>query len=333
MTISARFDLFIREIRPTEDHIAEANRQTQYMIDRLHDRVADDGTFRLVKILRAGSNAKFTSLRKTATNRFDVDLGAYYSGEGARREQLDNLLEFTRNRLVEVYPQKDAQDIEKLSSAVRVKFTTGIQLWVDVAPIICDDTLAIDNAGWIPRPDGWRLTSVTAHNQFVSRRTAESNKVAGPVRFNGVVRLVKWWNNRQGDLVQPSILCEFLAAAAVRETGVTAEWQTSLRQVFNFLRKHSFAAPIVFDDTYDPRKVDIPGDAVVVLDSVNPRNNVTAVWSSKTRDKFLDRVQEAYDAAVAARSAECDGDEDEAVDHWCRVFGQDFRTFSEEKES
>lgn len=332
MTIKARFDRFTRQIRPTDEHIEEANRQVKYMIEQLHNKVADDGSFVLEKILRAGSNAKYTSLRKTAENRFDVDLGAYYSGEGATKEELDALLDFTHARLVEIYPQKPKEDFTKLQSAVRVQFTSGIQLWVDVAPIVKDDALGIDNGGHIPRDDGWRLTSVTAHNDFVARRTEESKQVPGPVRFNRLVRLVKWWNNLQEPLVQPAIFCELITAAAVRGTGVTMEWQTSLRQVFTFLRKHGLAEPIVFDDYYDPEETELAGGSVVVLDSVNPQNNITADWTAQTRKDFLERVQDAYDATVSAWSAERDGDEDEAVEHWCAVFGPAFRTLSEEEE-
>jgi hypothetical protein len=330
MTIKGRFERFTTNIRPTDKHIEEANRQTQWMIDRLHDKVSEDGTFVLEKVLRAGSNAKFTSLLRTDENVFDVDLGAYYSGKGATKEKLDTLLDFTMAKLIEIYHQKDRKDFQKLKSAVRVKFTSGIKLWVDVAPIVKDDTLNITNGGHIPRDDGWRLTSVTAHNDFVSKRTGESKKVSGPVKFNRLVRMIKWWNNLQGPLVQPSIFCELITAAAVRDTGVTGEWQTSLRQVFTFFRKHGLTQPIVFDDYYDPKKVALATGTVVVLDSVNPKNNVTALWTSATRDQFLDRVEEAYDASTSAWSAERDGDEDEAVDHWCRVFGEDFRTLSEE---
>lgn len=330
MTIKGRFERFTTNIRPTDKHIEEANRQTQWMIDRLHDKVSDDGTFVLEKVLRAGSNAKFTSLLRTDENVFDVDLGAYYSGKGATKEKLDTLLDFTLAKLIEIYHQKDRKDFEKLKSAVRVKFTSGIKLWVDVAPIVKDDSLKITNGGHIPRDDGWRLTSVTAHNDFVSKRTGESKKVSGPVKFNRLVRMVKWWNNLQGPLVQPSIFCELVTAASIRDTGVTGEWQTSLRQVFSFLRKHGLTQPIVFDDYYDPKKVTLATGTVVVLDSVNAKNNVTAFWTPDTRDQFLDRVEEAYDASTSAWSAERDGDEDEAVDHWCRVFGEDFRTLSEE---
>lgn len=331
MAIKARFDRFTSKIRPTDSHIEEANRQTDYMVDKLKDKVSADGSFTLRKVLKAGSNAKFTSLRRTAENVFDVDLGAYYDGEGASTAKLDTLLDFTCEKLIEIYPTKAAADFEKKNSAVCVHFRSGVQLNVDVAPIIRDDRLGLENGGWIPRADGWRLTSVTCHNTFVSSRTTQSNSVAGPVKFNRLVRLVKWWNNRQGDLVQPSIFCDCITAQAFAEVGVTNEWQTSLRHVFNFLRQHQFLPPIVFSDYYDAKQVHLPAHPVIVLDSVNPENNITATWTERTRVAYLERIQDAYDAMTYARSHELDGDEDGAVDCWCEVFGPAFRTLSEEE--
>lgn len=332
MTIKARFEKFTREIKPTPEHIDEANRQTDYMIAQLKNKVSADGSFKLEKVLKAGSNAKFTSLRRTEENLFDVDLGAYYSGEGATKSQLDKLIQFTRDQLRAIYPQKADGDFEKLKSAARVKFRSGIKLNVDVAPIIRDDSLDVENGGWIPRPDGWRLTSVTGHNKFVQRRTGESNKVSGPVKFNRLVRMVKWWNNRQGNLAQPSIFCELIAAKAFEECGVTGEWQTSLRHVFNCFRRHQFLEPIVFNDYYDAGKVDLPKDKVVVMDSVNAQNNVTGFWTEATRTAYFDRIHDAYDFMMEARSAELDGDEEAAVEAWCGVFGEAFRTLSEPEE-
>lgn len=332
MSIKARFENFTRQIKPTPDHIEEANRQTDYMVEKLKNKVADDGSFELEKILKAGSNAKFTSLRKTAENIFDVDLGAYYSGEGATKDRLDTLIKFTRDQLRSIYPQKKDEDFETLKSAARVKFRSGIKLNVDVAPIIRDTSLNIENGGWIPRPDGWRLTSVTAHNRFVQKRTVESSQVSGPVKFNRLVRMVKWWNNLQGELAQPAIFCELIAAEAFAADGVTSEWQTSLRHVFGYFRKHQFRRPIVFADYYDSKEADLPKDAIVVMDSVNPKNNVAALWNEATRAEYVDRIQDAYDSMMEARSAEMDGDEDAAVEAWCRVFGEAFRTLSESEE-
>jgi hypothetical protein len=334
LTLRERFDNFSRNIKPSEEHIEEATRQTDYMMTRLHDVVADDGSFELLRVLKAGSNAKFTSLMRTSDNVFDVDVGAYYSGEGASKKQLDTLLRFTRDRLREIYPQKDARDFEILNSAVRVKFTSGIKLWVDVAPIVADQSLAVDNGGWIPRDDGeWRLTSVTEHNNFVIGRTTASKKRPGPVHFNRLVRLVKWWNNRLDvGLCQPAIFCELLTARAVEDMGgVTDQWQSSLRGVYSYVVKDRFTTPIVFNDCYDSSEIQIPSKPVVVLDAVNPDNNITARWTYSTRDAYVEAASVALDITLEARSAELDDDIDDAVAFWSEVFGDEFVDLSEDE--
>ena len=333
MSIPSRFERFTTGIRPTQEHIDEANRQTGYMIERLKSAVAVDGSFTLEKVLKAGSNAKHTSLLRTDENVFDADLGAYYSGKGATREHLGTLLAFTQEQLRAIYPNKDARDFEVCKSAVRVKFRGGIKLNVDIAPIIRDTIRGIENGGWIPRRDEWRLTSVTCHNDFIHTRTAQSKRRPGPVKFNRLVRLVKWWNNLQGDLAQPSYFCDLITAAAVEESGgVTDEWQSSLRNVFTFLRKHQFLKPIIFRDYYAPGSVKLPNDLVIVMDSVNPENNVAREWTENTRQGYLECVQQAYDAMMEAWSYELDGDEEAAVDAWCDVFGEAFRTLSEKED-
>ena len=299
------------------------------MVDRLKDKVSADGSFTLRKVLKAGSNTKFTSLRRTGENVFDVDLGAYYDGEGATKDKLDTLLDFTREKLKDIYPTKADDDLKKKKSAVCVHFKSGIKLNVDVAPIIKDDSLGLENGGWIPRADGWRLTSVTCHNKFVRSRTAQSNSVSGPVKFNRLVRMVKWWNNRQGEIAQPSIFCDCITAKAFAEIGVTSEWQSSLRHVFSFLRQHQFLTPIVFSDYYDAGRVKLPNHPVIVLDSVNAQNNVTRAWTRAAGRPTSRPPQEAYDALTEPGAPNSTATRTTAVDPWCLVFGEQFRALSE----
>ncbi len=336
MSIKQRFATFISNIKPTETHLDAAVAQTDFMRKRLHDVIADDGSFQLEKILLAGSNAKHTSLLLTDDNVFDVDLGAYYSGKGATKEKLDTLLEFTEAMLYEIYKHtKDRSDFKILNSCVRVKFRSGIKLWVDVAPIISDVTLKTDNAGWIPRDDGWRLTSVSAHNTFVSSRNKLAKARPGPVTFNGLVRMMKWWRNLQDESLckmMPAIFLESLVATAVIEMGgVTNEWQTSLKETFSYIMRHQLLSPIAFRDHYNPANVTMPNDAVIVLDSVNQHNNVTSQWTNTTRKAFLEAAAHAHDLVSEAWSTECDGEEDEAIDIWSELFGPKFRTLSLEE--
>lgn len=117
MAIKQRFSTFVKNIKPTEPHLTEARRQTDYMVEQLHNVVAADKTFELLKVLRAGSNAKHTSLLRNDDNVFDVDLGAYYSGTGATKAQLGTLLEFTHSKLWDVYKNlKDKKDFSILKS-------------------------------------------------------------------------------------------------------------------------------------------------------------------------------------------------------------------------
>jgi hypothetical protein len=77
--------------------------------------------------------------------------------------------------------------------------------------------------------------------------------------------------------------------------------------------------------------VTLPKHPVVVLDSVNAENNITALWTEETQVAYMGRIQDAYDAMMYARSLELDGDEEGAVEQWCEVFGPAFSTFSEEE--
>ena len=333
MTIRQRFDRFATQIRPDDDTLDEARRQVAYLEKRLHNVVNENETFTLVKILRAGSNAKHTSLVKTDDNAWDVDLGAYFTGEGATKAEFDTLLTFLEKQIRLVYPSKSKDDIKAERSAVRLVFTSGIQLNVDVAPIISDDSLHVSNGGWIPRKDGYRLTSVTAHNESITSRSTASQAVAGPVRFNKLVRLFKWWNNRLPDhLRMPSIFCDHVTAAAVAQMdGVTDQWQTSVRELFRFVAQvNGLREPIVLDDYYAVDDAVLPDAPVVVMDIVNPENNVAAKLDTESkRAAYAAIAQQAYDAASFARTLELDDEVEQAVDVWCEVFGPDFRTLSD----
>ncbi len=143
---------------------------------------------------------------------------------------------------------------------------------------------------------------------------------------------MKWWNNLQGAAAHPSIVCDLLTAAAFDAVEITDEWQTSIRGIFNFLRRHALRTPVVFDDHYAASGVAVPRDPVVILDPVNPANNVASAWTESTRADFLGRVQDAYDHMMDARSFELDDREEDAVDAWCQVFGETFRVLSEPEE-
>lgn len=331
MNISHRFDRFIARIRPSREQLADAERQAASLREQLTERIAANGQFYLEKIFRAGSTAKHTDLARSEQGTFDLDLGLYYRAQGRTAEQLRKLLPYTQARLREIYPpEKLQQDFHEGKNAVNVTFhTSGLK--IDVVPIIRGGSLKGKNSGRIPRRDDeWRLTSITAHVHFVHTRTARSKQRAGPVRFNHLVRLVKWWNRRLPEsLKQCSYFCELITAAALEKSGVTGDWQSSLYQIFVFVSQHAFSQPIIFNDYYGPEKVKRFDDLVVVLDAVNPENNLARKWKEGTRRGYLNCVRRTWEHIRQAQECERKGDEQGAVDAWCRIFGHEFRRLSQ----
>lgn len=332
-SFSTRFEKFTQNIQPSKKDTAEANLQADYIVERLKGKTAIDGQFGIEKVLKAGSYARLTALRKVNDNGSDIDIVAYFTGEDATRRNFGQLKDFICEQLRDLYPSKSQESFATLRGNVQIKCSSGLS--IDVVPVIKGDIPGVKNGGWFPYSHGsryassWQLTSVTCHNQFTIRRIAKSKEMSEFVRFNSLVQLVKWWNNRQKRLRQPSILCELITAAAFDTYGVSNEWQSSLRQVFSFLLEHQFLKPIVFDDYYDTKQLDLPADPVIVLDPANPKNNLAKNWTERTRLAYLERVQDAYDSMMEAQIYELDGDTENVVAMWCQVFGNAFRFLSE----
>lgn len=329
MNISSRFDHFIAHIRPPRAQLEEADQQVAFLREQLTRHIAADKQFHLERIFRAGSVAKHTDLARTGKDTFDIDLGVYFRTQGSTKEQLSKLLPYTCARLREIYPaNKPEQDFYVGKNAVHVTFRTS-RLQVDVVPIVRDDSLKRRNSGLIPRQDEWRLTSITAHIHFVHIRTARSKQVPGPVKFNHLVRLMKWWNRRLPEsLRQCSYFCELITAAALEERGVTNTWQGSLYQIFSFLDQHAFSQPILFNDYYDPNSVKHFNNPVIVLDAVNPGINVASKCTKEIKQGYLKSLRQTCNFIKQALDEERTGHKETALETWCQVFGDDFRRLS-----
>lgn len=327
--ISSRFDRFHARIRPTREQHKNASRQVDYLKEHLTERIEANNHFHLERIFRSGSTAKHTDLAPTGTGTFDIDLGAYFRSQGHTPKELNVLLSYIRERLREIYPRKPEEDFHQGHNAVNVIFRDS-GLKVDVVPIARDNTLKLRNSGWIPREDGWRLTSITAHTHFIYKCIACTKLVGVPVKFNKLVRLVKWWNRGLPDnLKQCSYFCELITAAALERRKVTDRWQSSLDLVFTFLSQHAFSQPIIFNDYYDATTVKCPDDLVVVLDAVNKENNVTRKWNKAIKRDYLNKLNETHEWIKQALNKERAGREDDAIEIWGQIFGNDFQRLSQ----
>ena len=87
--------------------------------------------------------------------------------------------------------------------------------------------------------------------------------------------------------------------------------------------------PIVFNDYYDAKSVKRSDDPVVILDAVNPGNNVASKWTKGIKQGYLKSLRQTRDHIKQAQHDERTGHEEAALESWCQVFGDDFRRLSQ----
>ena len=134
-------------LRLPADKRTEYHAQVDRLIAELCKSVRDKIEIKITKVVKAGSFAKYTILRKTSVDPVDVDVVFYISDRDADQETLDSLNDTLYALLVEIYPNKSIEDFEIQRKAATVTFV-GTGLSVDIVPVIEDTS----------RPDyGWQV--------------------------------------------------------------------------------------------------------------------------------------------------------------------------------
>ena len=96
-------------------------------------------------MVKAGSFAKFTILRKTSMDPVDVDVVFYISGRNVEQGTLATLTDTIYHQLIKIYPNKDVEHFQIQRKAATVAFV-GSGLSVDIVPVIEHATQP--NYGW-----------------------------------------------------------------------------------------------------------------------------------------------------------------------------------------
>ena len=122
-------------LRLPADKRKEYHAQVDRLIDELRKRVRDKKEIKITKVVKAGSFAKFTILRKTTYDPVDVDVVFYIAGRDARAETLGSLSATIYDLLIKIYPNKSVEDFEIQRKAATVTFV-GTGLSVDIVPVI-----------------------------------------------------------------------------------------------------------------------------------------------------------------------------------------------------
>ena len=297
-------------LRLPADKRKEYHAQVDRLIENLCRNVRDKTKIKITKVVKAGSFAKFTILRKTADSPVDVDVVFYISGKEASAETLDDLNTLIYDLLIEQYPNKSVEDFQIQRKAATVTFV-GSGLSVDIVPVIEDANRA--GYGWqYDIHDGSKVqTCAPCQIKFVRDR----KNVDGD--FRTLVRLAKKWRNYAEVKPLKSFAIELIMAYLLDTRSKGGSIEQRFRDFLLYIAQSGLKEVITFPENVGP----IPtfSHPVVIIDPVSNANNVASRISEVERKEIVAAANDAWEAANFA-SAE----DDHAV--WKELFGSQFKT-------
>lgn len=296
-------------LRLPQDKRTEYHRQVDRLIRNLMDHLKATPAIKIVRVVKAGSFAKYTILRKTSDDPIDADVVFYLKGDGLDRKTLQGLNDLILEALTESYPSKRVEDFEIQRKAATVTFA-GTGLSVDIVPVVADP----DHPGY-----GWQfdlddgsklLTCAPCAIKFVRDR-----KDVDP-DFRTLVRLAKRWRNHAELKHFKSFVIELVMAHVLELHGRDGSLESRFRCFLLYIAQSGLKDRIVFPENVGV----IPNftDPVVIVDPVCNTNNVASRLSEAERQEIVEAAQAAWEAAHFA-SAEDD------LELWKDVFGRRFK--------
>jgi hypothetical protein len=218
------------------ERLSRYRETVDHLLATLQQRIDADRAFGLTGTIHSGSIAKKTAISTSS----DMDVAVYLRPRPEADESTDRLLDYVRDRLREVYPEKHG-DITVGRHAVRVKFHDAA-LTVDVVPIISE----ADAGGWgklLDQHSGeWIDTSIRAHRDTILRWKATHPN------YCELVRLTKWWRST-GQLHFRSFIIELLWGYLLDTGSISSEdLGEALLGFFAYVVRSELEEPIMTED-------------------------------------------------------------------------------------
>jgi hypothetical protein len=297
-------------LRLQADKRTEYHLQVDRLIDHLREKIKEHTSFRISRVMKAGSFAKFTILRKTNEDPLDVDVVFYLEGEDIDKETYESLSEQIYEFLIAAYPTKTVDQFSIQKRAATVVFT-GSGLSVDVVPVIAKNDQP--GYGWQYGLDGSKtLTCAPGQIKFIKdRKDIDAD-------FRTLVRLGKKWRNRhKADLKGlKSFTIELIMAYLLDCHGKAGKIEQRLCNFFLYIAQSELKEAISFTENTLP--LGTFADPVVIIDPVNSGNNVSARIEEAERVSIVEKAAESWEIAHFA-SAEND------LEVWKELFGPRFK--------
>lgn len=287
----------------------EYHEQVDRLIKELKNSLKSQDAIKITKVVKAGSFAKFTILRKTQEDPVDVDIVFYISGENVSQESLSTISQKIYDALITLYPNKSVEDFELQRKAATVTFIKS-GLNVDVVPVIEDADRV--NYGWqFDIHEGTKLhTCAPCQIQFIrDRKSNDSN-------FRTLVRLAKKWRNHAELTHLKSFVIELILAYLLDKNGNSGSIEERFRQFLLYIAQHGLKEIISFPENQGT----IPdfNDPVVIIDPVCDTNNVASRLSEAERVEIVAVAQSAWEQAHYASVTD-------DITQWKVLFGARFK--------
>jgi tRNA nucleotidyltransferase (CCA-adding enzyme) len=296
-------------LRLPADKRKEYHKQVDWLLSELSKKLRQQNEIKITKVVKAGSFAKYTILRKTSEDPVDVDVVFYISGRNVDKETLDSLSQTIYDVLIKLYPNKVVDHFEIQRKAATVTFI-GSGLSVDIVPVIEDPS----NPGY-----GWQYdihdstrmqTCAPCQIKFVSNR----KDVDGD--FRTLVRLAKKWRNRVELKPLKSFAIELIMAHVLAKNGMDGSIEKRFRDFLLYIAQSELKEVISFPENGIVMATFF--DSVVILDPVCSSNNVASRISENERKEIVNAAKDAWEIANYA-SAEDD------IEIWKELFGPRFK--------
>lgn len=302
-------------LRLTQQKRTEYHEQVDRLIKELRKHVENRSELTVTKVVKAGSFAKYTILRKTNDDPVDVDVVFYITGEDVDHKTFAELSETIYQLLIKIYPTKKVEDFEIQRRAATVTFV-GSGLAVDIVPVLQDGTRA--DFGWqFDIQDGSKsLTCAPCSIQFVAKRKDAD------AHFRTLIRLAKRWKNHMKPPGLKSFHIELIIARLLEKNGTGASIEQRFRDFLLYIAKSELKERIDFVENRDKPAVKF-ADPVVIIDPVNNSNNVASRITEAERLEIVSTANESWEAAHTASA-------DDDRDVWKEIFGPRFKVEDDE---
>ena len=295
-------------LRLPRDKRKEYDDQVERLIKSLRRDIARETDIKVTNVVKAGSFAKSTILRKTSEDPVDVDVVFYLSGINGDAATLEEINDMIYQMLMDAYPNKAVSDFKIQRKAATVSFVqTGLK--VDIVPVI-EDSRRPDYGWQFDLKDGSRVqTCAPCQIQFVQKR-----KQKDP-HYRTLVRLAKKWRNHAELEPLKSFMIELIMAYLLDREGAEGVIETRFQRFVLYIAQSGLKEKIRFPENADMKPFP---DPVVIVDPVCDENNIASRITESEREEIAEVAKNTWETLHFASV-----EDDHSI--WKEIFGPRFQ--------